>query len=147
MICLEIDVVKEGRALTLFVCHFKSMHGGRKKTNAIRTAEARAVRAIIEARFSDPASAEWIILGDFNDYTEIDGVPVATHGLAPLLEDGFTIDLAGQVLDDPLDTLVALLSEREDLWRPRPYVPLAKIGREEPQRLSDLYPRWGCLAV
>ncbi len=100
--CLEVDVVKEGRALTLFVCHFKSMHGGRKKTNAIRTAEARAVRAILEARFSDPASAEWIILGDFNDYTEIDGVPVATHGLAPLLEDGFTIDLAGQVLDDPL---------------------------------------------
>lgn len=29
--CLEVDVAKDGCALTLFVCHFKSMHGGRKK--------------------------------------------------------------------------------------------------------------------
>ncbi|MEM8920018.1 MAG: endonuclease/exonuclease/phosphatase family protein, partial [Pseudomonadota bacterium] len=27
--CLEVDVEKQGRRLTLFVCHFKSMNGGR----------------------------------------------------------------------------------------------------------------------
>ncbi|MEZ5997148.1 MAG: hypothetical protein R3B98_00445 [Hyphomonas sp.] len=42
--CLEADIVKDGRADTLFVCHFKSMHGGRKRTRAVREAEARAVR-------------------------------------------------------------------------------------------------------
>ena len=30
--CLEADIVKDGRVLTLFVCHFKSMYGGRRKT-------------------------------------------------------------------------------------------------------------------
>lgn len=90
--CLEVDIVKDGRALTLFICHFKSMYGGRDRTRVVRQAEAMAVRRLISQRFVDPASEDWVVLGDFNDYWEVDGVPVA-HSLGPLLDDGFAIDL------------------------------------------------------
>lgn len=101
--CLEVDIVKAGRALTLFVCHFKSMHGGRRRTVAVREAEARAVRRIIEQRFDDPAVEEWVILGDFNDYWEVDGRPVQPHGLSALIDNGFAIDLASRAIADPHD--------------------------------------------
>ena len=101
--CLEVDIQKDGRALTLFVCHFKSMHGGRKRTWQVREAEARAVRKIIQRRFEDPASAEWVILGDFNDYWEVDGRPARPNGLGPLVGDGFAIDLASRAIPDPHD--------------------------------------------
>mgnify|MGYP003115283997 CR=1 FL=1 len=101
--CLEVDVEKEGRALTLFICHFKSMHGGRDRTASVREAEAMAVRRIIERRFDDPAAEEWAILGDFNDYWEVDGRPVRPHGLGPLVGEGFAVDLGAGVIRDPED--------------------------------------------
>jgi len=99
--CLELDVVKDGAKLSLFICHFKSMHGGREKSRHIRDAEARGVRAIIEARFKSPESENWAILGDLNDYLEIDGVPDTEHGLGPLLEDGFSVDIAMACIGKP----------------------------------------------
>ena len=101
--CLEADIVKDGRVLTLFVCHFKSMYGGRRKTRAIRQAEARAVRLIIERRFKRPEAEEWIVLGDFNDYFELDGRPLRDHALGPLVDDGFAVDLVTHAVADPLD--------------------------------------------
>lgn len=100
--CLEVDIEKDGKALTLFICHFKSMHGGRAKTRQVRDAEARAVRAIIENRFANPAEASWVILGDLNDYLEIDGVPDTENGLEALTSDGFATDLAMSAIADPL---------------------------------------------
>ncbi|MGH1421847.1 MAG: endonuclease/exonuclease/phosphatase family protein [Hyphomonas sp.] len=100
--CLEVDVKKDGRALTLFICHFKSMHGGRGVTQPIREAEAKAVREIIGRRFDRPEEEEWIILGDFNDYCDVDGTPVDS-GLGPLLDDGFAIDLSAMAVADPFD--------------------------------------------
>lgn len=100
--CLEADLVKDGRVLTLFVCHFKSMYGGRRKTREIRQAEARAVRRIIERRFARPESEEWIILGDFNDYFERDGHRLDDHGLGPLIDDGFAADLVTRAVADPM---------------------------------------------
>jgi len=99
--CLEVDVMKEGELLTLFVCHFKSMHGGREKSRHVRDGEARAVRAIIEARFPEPAKENWVILGDLNDYLEIDGVRDSEHGLLALLKDKFAVDMAMACLDEP----------------------------------------------
>lgn len=99
--CLEVDVAVSGRALTLFICHFKSMHGGRDETRPIREAEARAVRRLVEIRFADPARAEWVILGDFNDFFEQNGQAVNDHGLGPFLEDGFAEDLAASAVSDP----------------------------------------------
>ncbi|MDE1158366.1 MAG: endonuclease [Neorhizobium sp.] len=76
--CLELELKIGGRPLCLYVVHFKSMGSGREAaegrtgTMAVRTAEARAVRRIIEQRFGtgQTASASFAICGDMNDYQE-----------------------------------------------------------------------------
>lgn len=76
--CLELDIRIGGRPLTLYVVHFLSMGNarpnadGRLSTMAIRRAEARAVRRIIENRFGtgQTASKNFAICGDMNDYQE-----------------------------------------------------------------------------
>ena len=55
--CLQMDLLIGGKPLTLFVVHLKSMTGarnglpGRAASMPLRTAEAHAVRRIVEARF------------------------------------------------------------------------------------------------
>ncbi|MCT7663823.1 endonuclease/exonuclease/phosphatase family protein [Shinella kummerowiae] len=74
--CLEMDLRIGGRPLTLYVVHFKSMGpgregmDGRQSTMPVRTAEARAVRRIIENRFGvgQTAGKAFAICGDMNDY-------------------------------------------------------------------------------
>ena len=96
--CLEIDLKVNGRPLTLYTVHFKSMHPNRDLTRPYRRAEALAVKAIIAERFGDVAGdRNWIICGDMNDYIEIDGLPVVDdHGkrvpsaLDVLLQDGYS---------------------------------------------------------
>lgn len=100
--CLEVEVEKHGRRLTLFVCHFKSMHGGRDATRPVRQAEALALRKLICKRFKDPSQANWIALGDFNDYLELDGAPQTDHGLGPLVDDGFAVDAFMRYEADPM---------------------------------------------
>ena len=76
--CLELDVRIGGRPLTIYVVHFKSMSSprdgadGRIATMPLRTAEARAVRNIIETRFGKDHAADknFVICGDMNDYQE-----------------------------------------------------------------------------
>lgn len=97
--CLEVHVKKNNKILPIFVCHFKSMMGGRGPTRPIRHAEATAVRDIIQERFNDPAHADWLVVGDLNDYTETDGVPDQDHGLGPLVDDGFSVDLVKKITE------------------------------------------------
>jgi endonuclease/exonuclease/phosphatase family metal-dependent hydrolase len=85
--------------LPVFVCHFKSMGDDRAKTRPWRECEATAVRRIIERHFPDPAAADWVIAGDLNDYTETDGSPDPDHALAPLLADGFAVDVVKRIAD------------------------------------------------
>lgn len=73
--CLEVDVQVNGKKLTLFVNHFKSMldknnpSQGRKTTRAKRFKQAAEVKRIVGARFgSSPGSAPWAVLGDLNDF-------------------------------------------------------------------------------
>src|SRR5690606_17246988 len=76
--CLELDFRIGGRPFTLYVVHFKSMGpsrdglDGRTATMPVRTAEARAVRRIIEGRFgaAQTAGKSFAICGDMNDYQE-----------------------------------------------------------------------------
>lgn len=100
--CLRVDLQIEGRELTLFLCHFRSMDNagrddGRESTIALRRAEARAVRRLVEARFGGGwAEAPWIVVGDLNDYTaavERDGrvAQARPSGIDPLLE-GFAVN-------------------------------------------------------
>lgn len=92
--CLEVHIEKHGKALPIFICHFKSMSGGRKETRPIRQAEAAEVKEILNERFNNnPAQNDWLVVGDLNDYTESDGTADNDHGLAPLLDNDFSVDL------------------------------------------------------
>lgn len=90
--CLQLEFTIGGRPLTLFICHFKSMHGGRWETRAIRAQESLGVRRLIERRFENAGEANWIVCGDLNDFIEKDGVTDNGHGLGPLLDGGFALD-------------------------------------------------------
>ena len=96
--CLEVEVKVDQKPLALFVCHFKSMSGGRDRTIPVRQAEAKAVRRIIEDKFGNAvAEADWLILGDLNDYTHHNGAPVAPNGLEPLFQNNFCANLVGNL--------------------------------------------------
>tara|TARA_Y100000052_G_scaffold27568_2_gene36543 strand:- start:3911 stop:4900 length:990 start_codon:yes stop_codon:yes gene_type:complete len=90
--CLRLDYEIEAAPLSIFVCHFKSMHGGRYETRTIRQTEALAVRRLIERSFDDPATANWLVCGDLNDFLEQDGRADSGHGLGPFVDDGFARD-------------------------------------------------------
>lgn len=71
--CLEVDVEVEGKTLTLFVNHLKSMIRTREETRPRRERQAAGVKQIIEDRFgSDPGEESFVVLGDLNDYPETD---------------------------------------------------------------------------
>lgn len=84
--CLELEF----DAVTLFVCHFKAPYPDVAKAHVVREAEARAVRKIIEARFAEPQSERWIILGDLNQPARLD--ETSRSALDPL-KSGFAVDL------------------------------------------------------
>jgi predicted extracellular nuclease len=73
--CLEVDVQVNGKILTLFVNHFKSMLDknnpaqGRKNTREKRIKQAEEVKKIVTARFgANPGTAPWAVVGDLNDF-------------------------------------------------------------------------------
>ncbi|MGL5446614.1 MAG: endonuclease/exonuclease/phosphatase family protein, partial [Rhabdaerophilum sp.] len=73
---VAVDIEVAGRPLTIFNCHLKSnASGGRDKAFIVREAEVQALVAVLRRHFPDPASANWVICGDFNDYVEVDGSP------------------------------------------------------------------------
>jgi len=96
--CLEVSLDCEGIPLTLFICHMKSSgYGPRGASPALRTAEARAVRAIVERRFGEGwREASWIVAGDLNasPHAILPGGEIrrgARSGIEPLLGD-FAVD-------------------------------------------------------
>lgn len=97
--CLEVDIKKDNKILPIFICHFKSMSGGRDNTRHIREAESRTVKEILEERFSDPSNHDWIVVGDLNDYTETDGIQDNNHALHSLLDNNFSYDIVKNIQD------------------------------------------------
>ena len=96
--CLEIDLRVDGKPMTIYGVHFKSMGSprngldGRAATMPIRMAEAAAVRRIIEERFGrdHAASKRWAICGDMNDYREkvlVGGDAHEGHVFTPVEEE------------------------------------------------------------
>lgn len=88
--CLEVDVLANGKVLTLFVNHFKSMldkknpSQGRKNTRPKRVKQAAGVKKIVQDRFgSSPGSAPWAVLGDLNDF--LGTAQGTTSGIADLV--------------------------------------------------------------
>lgn len=79
--CLEVDILVDGKALTLYVNHFKSMMEGREATRARRQEQAERVAEIIDARWKKASyKGNFVVLGDLNDY------PEGKTGLAALLD-------------------------------------------------------------
>lgn len=74
--CLEVALDLGEAELTLYLCHFKAVTAngrtaGREGSLALRQAEAKAVRRLIETRFGAGwRAANWIVLGDLNDFRE-----------------------------------------------------------------------------
>ena len=133
--CLEIDLKIDGRPMTLFVSHFKSMGTGRdgvtgrEYTMPMRMAEAQGVRNIIDQKFGvDRApNMRWLVCGDLNDYTERLVVSGNKHtgykfkylreghsGVDPLMRDGFSVDLIKRRADDNRWTLYFAAGESKD---------------------------------
>lgn len=100
--CLEVETKVGNTELAVFVCHFKSMSGGRSNTRHFRYAEAAAVRQIIMAKYANPAQEPWLVVGDLNDYVEnSNNGATPEHGLEPLLNNGFAVNLvARRPVDD-----------------------------------------------
>ena len=88
--CLEVQFA----SVTLYICHFKAPYPDASRAFAARHAESRAVRCLIERRFSNPMEENWIIAGDFNE-PNLATQNSAESALAPLL-DNFAIDLAAR---------------------------------------------------
>lgn len=69
--CLEVEVMVGGKALTLYLNHFKSMMEGREATRARRQEQAERVAAIVDARWKKSSyKGNFVVLGDLNDYPE-----------------------------------------------------------------------------
>jgi endonuclease/exonuclease/phosphatase family metal-dependent hydrolase len=103
--CLEVALdLGEARRLTLYLCHFKAVTAtgrtaGRDGTLALRQAEAKAVRRLIEHRFGKGwRDANWIVAGDLNDFRARilagGGVEAATPSSFDALLGGFAVDPA-----------------------------------------------------
>ena len=135
--CLEVHVQAGEKTLPVFVCHFKSLDPERERTRPWRECEATAVRRVIEKRFDDPAAAEWVVVGDLNDYTETDGVADDGHGLAPLLADGFAVDAVKRI-HDAKDRWTHFYSEGR-VYRQLDYVLLSPaLARKNPDAVPTI---------
>lgn len=124
--CLELEILVRNstrsvdRRVSLFVCHFKSMSGGRTESIGVRQMEAVAVREIITRKFEGTGENAplWAVLGDLNDYRQILKVRQARDadgrfienlevleqdgpsGIDPLVYDGFGVNLLGTLPDE-----------------------------------------------
>lgn len=114
--CLELETRIQNKSgsidktVSIFVCHFKSMSGGRGKSMGVRQLEALTVREIINRKFAQDPDALWVVMGDLNDYRQkisiqkaqdangnfIEKIEVlgdsAPSGVDPLLDGGFGIN-------------------------------------------------------
>lgn len=66
--------VVNGDLLDVFVCHFPSRIGGIKKTTPYRKACNALLRAKIDSLFKVRKKANLVIMGDFNDYPDVDNL-------------------------------------------------------------------------
>jgi endonuclease/exonuclease/phosphatase family metal-dependent hydrolase len=67
--CLEVDLEVNGRSLTLYANHLKSMMEGRAESAPRRQLQAETVAQIVDARWKPlQYQGNFIVLGDMNDY-------------------------------------------------------------------------------
>jgi endonuclease/exonuclease/phosphatase family metal-dependent hydrolase len=93
--CLEVDIDVDGKVLTTYVNHFKSMIGGRDSTHARRKEQADKVAELVTQRWEAGGyEGNYAVLGDFNDYLEGNSAIAALVGHEGLVDVGERIDAA-----------------------------------------------------
>lgn len=93
--CLEVDIDVDGVILRLYVNHFKSMIGGRRRTKAKRVRQVNRVAQIIDEAWADnDYTGNFIVLGDFNDY------PGEGSALTALLEHSSLENIVNRLPED-----------------------------------------------
>jgi endonuclease/exonuclease/phosphatase family metal-dependent hydrolase len=67
--CLEVDLDVNGKSLTLYANHLKSMMEGRAESTPRRRLQAETVAGIVDARWAAHGyRGNFVVLGDLNDY-------------------------------------------------------------------------------
>jgi endonuclease/exonuclease/phosphatase family metal-dependent hydrolase len=95
--CLEVDVDVQGKLLTLYVNHFKSMIRTRAQTHDRRKEQVDRVARIIKDREDAPGPpGNYVVLGDFNDYPG----PVGESALGTLLDDSGLVNTVARRAED-----------------------------------------------
>lgn len=93
--CLEVDIDIDGKSLTLYVNHFKSMSGGRDETHQRRKNQADKVMAIIDERWKgDGYKGNYVVLGDLNDYLD------SRSSLSDLMSFEGLVNVSEQISED-----------------------------------------------
>ena len=65
---LQVDLLVNGEAMTIFVNHFKSKREGEVETAPRRLLQAQHVAALVDDLLAQNADAQVLVLGDLNDY-------------------------------------------------------------------------------
>jgi endonuclease/exonuclease/phosphatase family metal-dependent hydrolase len=79
--CLEVDLRSDGKTLSLYANHLKSMMEGRSETRPRREAQAKRVAEIVDEWWKpDGYQGNFVVVGDLNDY------PGAGTALGALLD-------------------------------------------------------------
>jgi endonuclease/exonuclease/phosphatase family metal-dependent hydrolase len=128
--CLEVELT----GLTLFICHFKAPYPDRTKAWAVREAEARGVRRIIERRFATPAEAWWMVLGDLNDTAT--GTEPGRSAIRALTEE-FAVDLLARLDEGAGWTYCYPDSQRR--WRPDAMLASPALARALPGVRPEIF--------
>lgn len=135
--CLEVDVDVNGKTLTLFVNHLKSMldktdpKNGRKNTRAKRVLQSKTVKSIVTDRFGTNAGqASFAIVGDLNDYRD-PTEPVGTDGISEIVGWSQVENVVDRIADPALrwthfyDQTKAL-NAKPEAYRQLDYILLSK---------------------
>lgn len=93
--CSEVTFDINGKYLTLFNNHFKSMLGGRDKTKERRKEQVDRVAQIISEKYTDSNyEGNFAVLGDFNDYID------SNTSLTSLIEHPGLVNVLNRIDDD-----------------------------------------------
>ena len=133
--CLEINFKPDVAPVTLFVNHFKSMMEGRDETRARRLVQSETVLDIIKNRFGNkPEEANWIVLGDLNDY------PEGNTGVEPLLNSGLMTNVIERL---PKEEQWTHWWDARDEYKQIDYIFLSKSLAEKNSRSEPVIIRKG----
>lgn len=92
--CLEVEIDVNGKTLTLYVNHFKSMMGGRDQTKPRRQEQVNKVAEIITSTWAaSNYQGNFVVLGDFNDY------PDDSTSLTSLLSHPGLVNVADRIAE------------------------------------------------